>query len=135
MTIGASPGQMRLLHVKARQLGETHEHIRDRGATEFGIDSLTELTMEQARQVISIYDALIHPPAPVAAVVSGRGMFAGLPKRVTAKAIVQPVQPVVVRVSVAPKIPPAAPPKPRVVHNFDPKLQIRRDDGLDQIPW
>jgi hypothetical protein len=132
--IGASPGQMRLLHVKAKQAGESHEHIRDRAATEFGIESLTELTMEQARQLISIYDDLINPPEPVVATVSGRGMFAGLPKRVAPKAAPAPVQPVV-RVSVAPIIPPAPPPKPRTVHNFDPHLKIRRDDGLDQIPW
>ena len=110
--IGASPGQMRMLHAVAKQAGESHEHIRDRAATEFGIESLTELTMEQARQLISTYNDINHPPEPVVATVSGRGAFAGLPKRVAPKAARAPVQPVV-RVSVAPKILPAPPPKPR----------------------
>ncbi len=39
--MGASTGQMRLLHVMAKQAGEDHGHIRDRAAIEFGIDSLS----------------------------------------------------------------------------------------------
>jgi hypothetical protein len=44
--------QMRLLHAVARQAGEAHDHIRDRAATLFAIDSLTELSNDQARLLI-----------------------------------------------------------------------------------
>jgi hypothetical protein len=134
MTIGASAGQMRLLHVKAKQAGENRDMIRDRGARLWDMTSLTELTMEQARELIEIYDDLINPPEPAAPVVMGRGAFGGLPKRVTPTPAVEAPKHVV-RVSVAPKVLPPAPPKPRTVHNFDPALKIRRGDGLEEIPF
>ena len=72
---------------------------------------------------------MLKPETPPP-VVSGRGAFAGLPKRVAAKPAVAPSRLVV---SAAPNIQPA-PVKMRV-HNFDPGLQINRGDGLEEIPW
>jgi hypothetical protein len=132
--IKASPEQLRMVHAIARDAAdERHEHIRDRAAAMFGVDSLTELDMAQMRQLIDVYAKMLKPEPP-ADMVTGRGAFAGLPKRVTPKFDPEPAKPIV-RVSVAPIIPPATPRRPATVHNFDPALKIRRDDGLDQIPW
>jgi hypothetical protein len=153
--MGASTGQMRLLHVKAKQAGEDHEHIRDRGCRLFGIHSLTELTSDQARQLINDYDELISPPAPVA--VLGRGTsFGSLPKFVNKKVAAAPAKPLQsAQIAAAPVVlrngvprigtppghggpSPAAHPsflmKKKPVHNFDANLKIARD-GVEEIPW
>jgi hypothetical protein len=134
MTIDASPEQMRMVHAIARDAAdEGHEHIRDRAANMFGVDSLKDLDMAQMRQLIDVYAQMLKPEPPPP-VVAGRGAFAGLPKRVTPTPAAPPSKPAV-RVSVAPKILPPAPPKPRTVHKFDPGLKIRRGDGLEEIPF
>jgi hypothetical protein len=79
--------------VKAKQAGENHDMIRDRGARLWDLTSLTELTMDQARQLIEIYDDLIKPPEPSPPVVMGRGAFGGLPKRVTPSPAAAPSRP------------------------------------------
>jgi hypothetical protein len=132
MTIDASPEQMRMLHAIARDAAdERHEHIRDRAAAMFGVDSLTELDMSQMRQLIDVY-AKMRKPEPVKPHVAGRGAFAGLPNRVSPKPAVEAPKPVV-RVSVAPKVLPAPVVKPKV-YNFDPNLKIQRG-GVEEIPW
>jgi hypothetical protein len=45
----AFTGQMRLLHVVAKTAGENRDHIRDRAARMWGLESLKELTMDQGR--------------------------------------------------------------------------------------
>jgi hypothetical protein len=134
--IKASQAQLAMLHAVAKTAaGENHQHIRDRAARMFDLTSLTELTMDQARELIELYQALIKPPEPPAPVVMGRGAFGGLPKKVAAKvaaAVAKPATP-----SAESRVPPRpAPPvaKPRPVHNFDPNLKIVKG-GVEEIPW
>jgi hypothetical protein len=133
--IGASPGQQRLLHAIAREAGEAHDHIRDRAATLFSIDSLTELSSDQARQLIDVYSDIVNPPPPPQPT---RFDFGRLPKRVAQKPAAAASEPAKAHVPAATRstggigrIPPAvAKPKP---FKFDPKHGI--DPSLEEIPW
>jgi hypothetical protein len=129
MTIGASTAQMRLLHVLARDAGEDHAHIRDRAATEFCIESLTELTDQQARHLIQLYQAILKPPVPVTAVA--RSSFFSLPKLVAKPAAAAPSKPVT-PAPVALRSPPAPVKKP--ANNFDPSLKTQRGQGTRGLP-
>ena len=133
MTMGASRAQIGLIYALARQIGEGHPHIKDRAARQFDIGSMTELTDDQARRLIQQYQALINPPAPVAA--AGRFNFGGLPKRVAKPAAWAPAKPVTP--SAASVAPATAPPSPvkKPVHNFAPSLKVARGGGIEEIPW
>jgi hypothetical protein len=106
--------------------------------------------MDQARQLIEIYDALINPPEPPASMVIGRGAFAGLPKfhnKKPAPAASKPAKLQSAQIAAAePRVTTPSGLKPDLVvqkptwhlkkpaHNFDPNLQIQRD-GVEEIPW
>jgi hypothetical protein len=151
MSIPASPEQMRLVHAIARDAAkERHEDIRDRAARMFGVDSLTELDMDQMRALIDVYAQMLKPE-PAAPVVMGRGAFGGLPKRVNPKPAVESPKPA--KLHSTPMLATATDPrwctpdgsKPDLVvqrptfhlkkaHNFDPNLKIARG-GVEEIPW
>jgi hypothetical protein len=130
--IGASPAQMRLLHALARDAGEDHAHIRDRAATEFGIESLTELTDQQARQLIQAYQAILTPPVPVTPVA--RTSFR-LPQRIAKPAAAAPSKPVTPSLAALRSPPAPVTTVKKAVHNFDPGLKINHEQGLEDIPW
>ena len=150
MTI-ASTRQMRLLHVVAKTAGENHDHIRGRAARLWGLESLEDLTMDQARQLIEVYNDIINPPEPPASMVSGRGAFAGLPKFHNKKPAPAPSKPAKLQcaqiateteprsLSPSGSKPELTVPKPtwhlkKAAHNFDPNLKIQRG-GVEEIPW
>jgi hypothetical protein len=97
--------------------------------------------MEQARELIEVYNDLIAPQ-PVKPTVMGRASFCGLPKRVAAKPIVAPSRPATMpsaapRVTTEPMPPVRYPAHVRAkppAHNFDPHLEIARG-GVEDIPW
>jgi hypothetical protein len=150
MTIDASPEQMRMVHAIARDAAkERHEDVRDRAARMFGVDSLTQLDMNQMRQLIDVYAQMLKPePAPP--VVMGRGAFGGLPKRVNPTPAPAPSRPVKLQSAQIVREPRWCTPdgsKPDLVvqrptwhlkkkkaHNFDPNLKIERG-GVEEIPW
>jgi hypothetical protein len=157
MSTPASPEQMRMVHAIARDAAEErHEHVRDRAARMFGVTSLTELDMDQMRQLIDVYKMMKPERAPPV-MVMGRGALGGLPKRVT------PVKPDVApkpaklhstqMLATDPRTPVGSKPaligssgvadlvvqrptflKKKAVHNFDPDLKVVRG-GVEEIPW
>jgi hypothetical protein len=151
MSTPASPEQVRMLHAVARDAAdERHEHIRDRAATMFGVTSLTELDIDQMRQLIDVYAKMLKPEPASPVVVMGRGAFGGLPKRVNPSPAVEAPKPAKLKstqmLTTEPRVttPSGRPQDLTVVrptfhlkkaaHNFDPNLKVALG-GVEEIPW